>query len=202
MEILFFVGVFVVVMVASTLWQKRKIDKAREKYANDPDVEVLPGWAFTLRTKREPFVTVTPAGGGKNNPPVWRIACRAAGLAGKSSLSLSREGVLGGLREKLGFKDVHIGDEDFDRLWTIRGSDADVLRALLLNRSMQSAVGAVFGVAQLSVIHIDDRGNLSGTAPRSGLDDEQARALALSLFDFVATLDEHTRQLPLVRRAG
>jgi hypothetical protein len=143
------------IIIGFTVQAKRKrIAAFRAQLAHDSEVLLTEPPATlgfyasivppSIRTRRPPFVTVTYWPGGRNSPERWRCDCASPGFGRLSSLSLSKEGVLGVLRESLGVQDVHIGDADFDREFTVRGSNADVIKRVLSSPSVQYAIRTLF----------------------------------------------------------
>jgi hypothetical protein len=53
------------------------------------------------------------------------------------------------LREKLGWMDVHVGDASFDQRYCVRGSDEELIRWLLGDPQVRSALDAFFGGPEL-----------------------------------------------------
>lgn len=170
---------------------------ARKKWlaALDNDPDVAPGTAswpagLSLHTRRAPRIQCTARGGGKNNPPVWSLEGKARRIGVRTTLDISEEGFLGGLREKLGWQDVHTGDAGFDARYTIRGSNPDAIRGVLAVPAVHAALHATFG-AGMRIVRISQDGSVVASAPRSGRESHEARGLTLALQALTAALDEH-----------
>jgi len=174
-------GLLTTFIVIGTAAQRRRIDRIRAELAGDPDVEVAPDRTSLKLHTRPPRRTahVVPAGGGKNDPSRWDIYC-SVHLEPSTTLTLSREGFFGKLREAFGSEDIHLGDAEFDRTFTVRGSDAGAVKALLSNPEAKRAIEALF-TGQVWDVGIDARGNVHGRAARAGLDAATPKWLLLAL---------------------
>ena len=182
-------GAVVAFAVVTEQRQKKEFFAALEV---DPDVVAIAakGASAQCRTKRPPFIEVKSAGGGKNNPTRWDARGIAFRVAARTTLHLSREGSLGALREMLGFKDVHVGDEDFDKAFTVRGSEPDVVRGLFASVEVKDALRAFFAVPAWNM-HIDDEGLVKAQRARRKLDADEAKQFALALARVVELLELH-----------
>lgn len=187
-------GIIAVVVVVGFIVQKKRIEELRAAFADDPDVEIAQGWIFRMNT-RAPHRPghIGQAGGGKNNPPRWDIVSEAKELSSRTTLSLSREGALGSLREMFGMKDVHVGDADFDKAFTVRGSDSDAVRGIVSNPPVMDAVRALFALDVWS-FEVKKNGAVSVRAPRSNLSGDHAKALLLATVQLANVLDDNASQ--------
>lgn len=181
-------------LVLAFLWQKKQVARLREEFANDPEVEVEDGWTIRMNT-RPPLRPghVTQAGGGKNNPARWDVVCEAKDFSARTTLSLSREGAFGSLREMLGVKDVHVGEEGFDKKYTVRGTDPDAVRGIVSQQAVMAAVDELFALEVWSV-EVKKNGAVAVRAPRSRTSGTHAKALLVSTVLLAALLDDNANQ--------
>lgn len=190
-----FFGIFIAISAVAIFLHQKKMQQLREQFANDPDVQIADGWMFRMNT-REPNrpAHVVQAGGGKNNPPRWDVVSEVSQLAGRTTLSLSREGALGALREMFGVKDVHIGDAEFDKAYTIRGSDSDAVRGIISAPPVMDAVRDLFALDVWS-FEVKKNGALSVRAARGHtLNADHAKALLLATVRLANALEQNANQ--------
>lgn len=166
---------------------------------NDPDVVSMPPkWGQArCQTRRAPLVDVVAAGGGKNNPRRWEATASAPGVGARTSVNVSPEGAAGALRELVGVKDVHTGDDDFDKAYTVRGGEPDVVRGIFASVEVKDAVRALFAVPA-SRFEIKDGGAVFARCSRAGMDGMQAKRVALALARLVDVLERHANAPPIV----
>jgi len=121
---------------------------------------------------------------------LWHVVVPSLRLAAHTSLRVSFEGYSGAYREKLGMTDIHIGNEVFDKRFTIRGSRAEVVRAALAGPAVQQVITRLFedsvGVVRFEV---DDDG-LSVSVKRMNMEASAARALLLAVRAIAVLLDD------------
>jgi hypothetical protein len=175
---------------------------SREKFfrvlENDDDVfvEPLPDDHVEVRTKKPHHaVTMTSAGGGKNDPMRWVISARAPRIAERiGNLVVSEEGLLDALREKLGNEDIKTGDELFDKTFLLRGDDNDVVRGIFSRAGVRNAVRKMFraGVTRFEI----SNGDVKANASRSGFSIESAKNLALATARCIELLEENADAEP------
>lgn len=185
-------------VAAAIFFGRRQAARFKEALKDDPDVEPV-GWG-TLRTRRAPEVTVRAAGGGKNNPTRWDATGRAPRIGARTSLHLSKEGLLGGLREIVGVKDVRTGDDDFDRTFTVRGGEPDAVRGILATDEVRATVRAFFDLpAWRFDLHVraNETGTVTARCPRQGFDVQQGKRVALATQRLLEVLEQHADDAPM-----
>lgn len=167
------VGTTAGAIVGASWWQQKKREELRRALDGDPDVEIASElkWFTPVAIQTRPprrAARMAAAGGGKNNPSRWDILSRCEGM--KTTVSVSREGFSGVLREAVGMKDVHVGDESFDKLVCLRGSVGDAVRGIFTSASVQQATRALLEDKQLWSFRIDDASNVHARYARYGID--------------------------------
>jgi hypothetical protein len=187
------------VIIGGAIWfVKAQRKKFAAAFANDQDFDVVPSaWQSAIRTKRAPIVTVTAAGGGKNNPTRWDAMSLAPKVGRRTSLHLSREGLAGKLRELVGLRDVRTGDSEFDERFTVRGAEPDAVRGILANDDVRAAIHALFNVPAWSIDVRGESGLVHVRCPRSGMNVEQARQVGRAARRVVAALEQHADDPPI-----
>ena len=176
-----------VVMAGALAWQFHQRKRFVEAFEGDTDyVASASFWQVTVTTRRgqRPATLKPTSSGGKNSTPLWDISVDNLRLARRTTLSLSEEGVFGALRNAIGLKDVHVGNAAFDKRFTIRGSDEDVVRAVLARQDVQDAVRDLFE-ANIWACSLTSAGRLMVRMRRTSL-----------------VADEARQRLALVRRLG
>jgi hypothetical protein len=181
--------------------------------ADDAQVRLTPGvsWRSTTQIEtRAPLrqATMVSVAGDKNEPARWSITTQVDALVAKTTVSLSREGFAGKLRERIGLKDVHIGIDDFDALVCLRGSDADLLRGVFTTPAVMRATLELFADQSFMRLDVGTSGRVTCEMRRAGLDglDMKRKLLAVvALADALAD-GAYARPLPdpasAVRTAG
>jgi hypothetical protein len=134
----------------------------------------LLSWPEVRRTVGRPLTLKPSSTGGKHPTLYWHLEFEKVALGRKTTLTLAREGVLGALREKLGFSDVQVGDKDFDAAYTIRGSDPDQLRGAFADPKLRAAVSVLFGFNVYSC-RLDAHGTLKIQVVRTDMAAASAR---------------------------
>lgn len=189
----------VLALFATFGFRKYRVDSVKKELADDPDVEAT-GHTFGLELRTRPprrEGTVSSAG-GKNNPPRWDVWSRAQ-LEARTSLSLSREGIFGSIREAVGFKDIHLGDEAFDRDFTIRGSDEAAVKDLLADGTVKAAITRLF-THDVWTLRVSADGEVHCRARRRRLDSSTPKELLLEVTSLCDLLEETERaSLPASR---
>lgn len=143
-----------------------------------------------------PSVAVVISGGSKNNPPHWRIDASLPEFGARTRLHIGREGRLGALREKLGITDIHIGDADFDRTFSVRGSDADVVRAVIGQPHIQDAIWTLFMDHAVQFLKLDKDGHVYVWIARTLTSAAEARERAFDVAALTTALYHVERALP------
>ncbi len=169
--------------------------KAQNDFERDvgtfDDVEAVPRQSRALRTRASPQASVHATGGGKNNPERWDVLVSVAALAARTGFTLSREGVLGGLREKLSIKDIHVGDASFDGAFCIRGTDEDVVRGVFAQVEVQDTIRALFSAFDVKHMQLSaTSGTLSFWLPRPHTNATTARDIALMAHRVASVLEQ------------
>jgi hypothetical protein len=126
-----------------------------DSFVDSPEFEVVQRGSSTawpeLRSKRGRPLTCGPGStGGKHPILYWRIQASQVSLGQHTSLTLSREGMLGQLREAIGFSDVQVGDQDFDSTYTVRGSSPPHIRQVFADPAVRAATSELFQQRVLS----------------------------------------------------
>lgn len=189
----------VAAMVPLFVLVERRNKRLAAEYADDPDIEIRSNkWSDMTIHARPPRPTahIVRAGGGKNAPPLWNIYVEVPQLGARTMLSLSKEGLSGALREKLGVKDLHIGDAQFDKEFTIRGSNSEAIVALLLKPEVQDAVYAFFEECRIQYLELGSASQLVCVASRGDGEIPAGKALLLRTISFAAVLEAHASDLP------
>jgi hypothetical protein len=186
-------------VVGGALWYSQKQMKQYvAAFENDPEFEAVPkSWQGAIRTRREPVVTVTAAGGGKNNPRRWDAASFAPHVGARTTLHLAREGLTGKIRELAGFKDVRTGDSAFDERFTVRGAEPDAIRGILANDVVREAIASLFELSTWTVDVRGERGVVTVRCARSGMEPERAREVGRRVRALVDALEQHGNDPPL-----
>ena len=153
--LLTFVLLAVVVAVAVHIdWDWRRRTEFVSAFVNDPHFTADPGdrtRPVSLATKGSTPAGHVVAGGGKH--PYWQALSNAPRTAERTTLTITLEGISGGLRDKLGAHDVHTGDAGFDDRYCLRGSDEAVLRGLLQAPAVRAALDIAGTRARRAALH-------------------------------------------------
>lgn len=136
---------------------------------------LLGGVRVSHREGLDNVLTVKTSRGRNNSVPLWDIVVDGVGLGARTSLQISREGLLGALRDAVGFRDVEVGDADFDGRFKIRGHDADVVRGALGSDEARAAIADIFDDTDVWQCRLDRRGRLHVVVRRERLDPQEAR---------------------------
>lgn len=187
---LVFVAILALV-VGFTVFQHRSFGRS---LASDPDLEPVSGaWEIACRTRRAPVVTAHGRGGGKNNPSRWDLVASLPSVGDRTSISLSREGMLGALREMVGIQDVRVGDPSFDSLYTIRGTDPNLVRGFLEPEDVKSALDVFFGHGAWSLQIHHPGGKVTATCRRGmGYSIEEVRTATAGLQRVLEAFERNT----------
>jgi hypothetical protein len=175
----------------------------RERFVREAnelgDVVVLDGrWTIGLATKdSEPLAQAVAAGGGKNNPTRWDVTSMARRMGVRTTLHIDREGVFGALRETFGKHDVHTGDDAFDKQFCLRGGDADIVRGVFQEASVQHAVRVLFEQRAVRYVKLNADGGLYAWVGRAGLNAYDARLHAQALQKVARALEAHADRAPV-----
>lgn len=196
--LLTFVLVAVVVVVAFHIdWDWRRRAEFVSAFVDDPHFTVEPGdrtRPVRLATKGSTPAGHVVAGGGK--PPYWQALSNAPRTAERTTLTITLEGISGGLRDKLGAHDVHTGDAGFDDRYCLRGSDEAVLRGLLQAPAVRAALDTLFGLGRIRSFTIDATGAAHTFASRDDLSPVRARDVLLCTLALVAALEKNASVRP------
>lgn len=186
-------------------WDTAARRKLMAAFANDADLVVVTaaGGRLELHT-RDPHLTARlwPENRRQRTASegTWQIEVPALRLALHTTLSLSFEGYAGAYRDKLGLTDIQVGDDVFDKRFTIRGSHADVIRVVLGHDAVRAAITRLFedslGIERFKV---DDDG-LVVIVQRRSLDPQTARDLLHKVHAIAVLLDSGIPDDAPVRR--
>ncbi len=168
MDQLFVPIVFVALLLVVAGVHVRQTRAFARSLETDPDLEPTHEAGMACRTRRSPVVSAYGRGGGKNDPSRWDLTASLPAVGERTSLSLSREGMFGALREMFGVQDIRVGDPSFDSGYTIRGSDPDAVRGLLGPEEVKCALEVFFGLGAWS-FQIDRPGGRVTATCRRGL---------------------------------
>jgi hypothetical protein len=183
----FFMALPLVFLAGVLAWQYQQRKRFVEAFEGDNDYVANASFlqvTVTTRRGQRPATLKPTSTGGKNSTPLWDISVDNLRLARRTTLSLSEEGVFGALRNAIGLKDVQVGDAAFDKRFTIRGSNDDVVRAILARQDVQDAVRDLFE-ASIWSCNLTSAGRLMVRMRRGSLAADEAR-----------------QRLALVRRLG
>ena len=185
--------------VVSTGKQRKAIAAALE---GDREVAMVGGtgsfavFQFATRPPLRPM-TMVAAGGGKNNPPRWELAGELPGISARTTVSVSREGVSGKLRETLGMKDVHVGDDAFDKLVCLRGNEPDVVRGVFSTAAVQAATRELFADGAFWRLAIDAKGAFRMSFARGKVEVSDVKRKLLAAVALADALDHAAEAQPL-----
>jgi hypothetical protein len=193
---LLFCAAFVALVVVAIRTQKRKRAAFLAAFADDPNLEAFVGdWRRPLgvRTRHGagPAGELVALGGGKNDPLRWEAFTTAPRVVLRTTVTVTQEGLAGALREKMGFADVHTGDDRFDDRFCLRGSDADVVRGIFVVPAVRAAVDDLFAIGDIQSFSINDAGRVHTWAGRSGLQPRHAREVLKRTMALAAAIEEH-----------
>jgi hypothetical protein len=88
--------------------------------------------------RHDVFLSVEEAEGGLTG--AWVLRILRVRLGKRATLRLSRETASTRLAERLGFEDIHVGDDAFDARHRVEASDADVARGALTKTPVRAAI--------------------------------------------------------------
>ncbi len=195
---LIFYGVFLGVSYGIRHFMRTRRAQARAQLqfalATDPYIEPTNLGVFSFRT-REPYhpADIEVAGERtRNRHPYWRVTTKAKTLGLRTSLSLSREGPLGALREAAGIKDIHVGNAEFDKAYTLRGNEPGLLRMIFSRPETQRAVARAFSTTALQSFNMEHGGAIECQAAIQRKTVDEARLLLLAVAKLAADLDQAT----------
>jgi hypothetical protein len=172
-----FMAVPFVVMAGAVAWQYRLRKRFVEAFEGDLEYVANAGfWQVSVTTRRgeRPATLMPTSSGGKNSTALWDIFVDNLRLSRRTTLNLSEEGVFGALRNAIGLKDVQVGDAAFDKRFAIRGSDDDVVRAVLSRDDVKDAVNDLF-TADIWSCSVNSAGRLMVRMRRKSLVADEAR---------------------------
>lgn len=179
-----------IVLVA--LQQRGLPDAISEELANDPDVEAVPGRStLSLRTRPPRRAATAVAAGRGRGSRRWDAKSQVR-LEPHTTLSIAPAVFLGGLRVASGVA-VLIGDEAFDRAFTVRGGDSEVVKQLLASREARFAVETLFA-HEVDSLHIDAEGIATCSGRRDGLSVGQPKRLLRALVSLLDELEAASRR--------
>jgi len=172
-------GVPIVMGAAAAFLRREEQRRFVAAFADDAEhtatASFLRGVRVSHREGLENGITATASGGRHSSVPLWDAVVDGVGLGARTSLHISREGLLGALRDAVGLRDIEVGDPDFDRTWKIRGHDADVVRGALAGAEVRAAIVGLFAEADVWSCRLDRQGRLHVVMRRERLDPQEAR---------------------------
>ncbi len=164
-----------------------------DDFDGDPEFVALATglWGAEVRTKHGRLeARAWPSStGGKNSTPTWELRVERVALGKKTTLSLGLEGVLSALRDAVGLKDIQIGIADFDKRFTIRGADDDLIRGVLADVDTRAAITALFASDKVMSCRLDKHQQLSVCMVRRALSPIEVRDVLTRVRRLAACLD-------------
>ena len=169
-------------------------------FVDDPDYELVPRGVFSppeIRSRPGAHLPIRckAIAGNRNTPARWQLF--VDGVALKTTLSLSLEGLLGGLRDLVGLKDIQVGDEAFDGRYTIRGADADLVRGAILQPAVRRAVDVLYGHRGVKRCNLSYHGTLEVLMQRERLTPQEARHVLVVVHTLAQALHDARHAEPV-----
>lgn len=194
--VLFLVGTAAVALATTSALRNMGLAAFRSAFDDDEDVSAELQESFDrnrrfllrlrMRQPRHRFAAAETT----NARAEWRLAGRCVALGKRTTLRISREGVLGKLREEVGVADVHVGlDGVVDRLLELRGSEPDVIRGLFDDAAARAALVALFRDDGATWFALENDGMVECALARRDLQPASAKALLMRFVVLLAALD-------------
>jgi hypothetical protein len=189
------------IVAGSIYHEAQKRRRFIEAFQSDPEFVAIEQsfWRVELRTRHGRLESrLWPSStGGKNSRPTWEARVERVALGGLTTLQLGREGFFGAIRDAIGLKDIQLGDAAFDKRFTIRGADDELIRGVLADGATRDAVSALFADDRVMSCRLDRNKQLAVRMYRRRFDEHEARDIMGRVRHLAACLDRGENATPL-----
>jgi hypothetical protein len=161
----------------------------RQFSKDDPEYRVI-GLPFNAQMmSRDPRLPTTIIAGslGKGRW-FWDLTVQGISLGKHSTLTLDTTGAVATLQDVVGVKRIKTSDAEFDRRFTVSGSNAHILRHVFEHPELRDTVPAMFAKVPYSC-HLELNGRLKVRLSRSSFEAAEARSCLAVVRAFAAALE-------------